>query len=62
MADCSCPNIPFVEAVSLLGGSGASSVTAASSEPGPFFLDLLLEFFEAALVSGGAAPGGRALP
>ena len=48
----------------LICGSGASSGVIASSAPAPepFFFDLLLEFLEAVLVSGGAAPGGKARP
>jgi len=50
--------------VPLVCGSGASSGVVASSAPAPepFFFDLLLEFLEAVLVSGGAAPGGKARP
>ena len=37
-------------------------MVAYASSPPPFFFDRLLEFLEADLVSGGAAPGGSALP
>ena len=40
----------------------ASSLVASARSPPPFFFDRLLEFLEAAFVSGGAAPGGSALP
>ena len=40
----------------------ASSRVASAVSPLPFFFDRLLEFLEADLVSGGAAPGGNALP